>query len=75
MSAPLCGCGRGGSFSFAAPPPNKSAKISRKLLPPPPEEVELPPQAQALARYAQTMQARHPFRASLSEAEIEMGVA
>src|SRR6185503_3939848 len=44
MSAPLCGCGRGGSFSFAAPPPNKSAKMSRKLLPPP-EEVELPPQS------------------------------
>src|SRR5689334_11918537 len=46
MSAPLCGCGRGGSFSFAvAPPPNKSAKISRKLLLPPPEDVELPPQS------------------------------
>jgi hypothetical protein len=44
MSAPLCGCGRGGSFSFAAPPPNKSAKMSRKLLPPP-DEVELPPQS------------------------------
>src|ERR1043165_3301179 len=45
ICAPLCGCGRGGSFSFAAPPPNKSAKMSRKLLPPPPEEVELPPQS------------------------------
>src|SRR5215213_7784236 len=39
MSEPLCGCGRGGSFSFAAPPPNKSAKMSRKLLLPP-DEVE-----------------------------------
>jgi RNA polymerase-associated protein len=36
-------------------------------------DIELPPQAQALARYAATMQARPAFRASLSEAEIEMG--
>src|SRR6185295_14910080 len=35
MSAPRCGCGRGGSLSFAAPP-NRSAKMSRKLLLPPP---------------------------------------
>src|SRR6185503_17320646 len=40
MSAPLCGCGRGGSFSFAAPPPNRSAKMSLKLVPPP-DELEL----------------------------------
>src|SRR5206468_10961224 len=26
ISAPFCGCGRGGSFSFAAPPPKRSAK-------------------------------------------------
>src|ERR1044071_5769198 len=45
MSAPLCGCGRGGSFSFTAPPPNKSAKMSRKLLPPPDEVELLPPQS------------------------------
>src|ERR1044071_7746783 len=45
MSAPFCGCGRGGSFSFVAPPPNKSAKMSRKLLPPPPDEVEPLPQS------------------------------
>jgi RNA polymerase-associated protein len=38
-------------------------------------EIELPPQAQPLARYAQNMFARPSFRASLSEAEIEMGVA
>jgi RNA polymerase-associated protein len=38
-------------------------------------EVDLPPQAQALARYAQSMFARPSFRASLSDAEIEMGVA
>src|ERR1043165_2874682 len=37
ISAPRCACGRGGSFSFAAPPPNRSAKMSRKL-----EPVELP---------------------------------
>ena len=36
-------------------------------------EIELPPQAQALARYAATMQARPAFRASLSDVEIEMG--
>src|SRR5689334_25385117 len=45
MSAPRCGCGRGGSFSFAAPPPNRSAKMSRKLLPPPPLVVVPPPQS------------------------------
>src|ERR1044072_7595643 len=46
MSAPRCGCGRGGSFSFAAPPPNKSAKMSRKLLPAPPLVlVDPPPQS------------------------------
>jgi RNA polymerase-associated protein len=38
-------------------------------------EIELPPQAQALARYAQNMFARPSFRASLSDMEIEMGVA
>jgi RNA polymerase-associated protein len=38
-------------------------------------EIELPPQAQAMARYAQVMFARPSFRASLSEAELEMGVA
>jgi len=36
-------------------------------------DIDLPPQAQALARYAATMQARPAFRASLSDAEIEMG--
>lgn len=35
-------------------------------------EIELPPQAQALAKYAATMQARPAFRASLSDAELEM---
>src|SRR5215210_4896033 len=45
MSAPFCGCGRGGSFSFVGPPPNKSAKMSRKLLPPPEDEVEALPQS------------------------------
>src|SRR5215510_980019 len=45
MSAPRCGCGRGGSFSFVAPPPKRSAKMSRKLLPPPPEPVDAPPQS------------------------------
>jgi RNA polymerase-associated protein len=38
-------------------------------------EIDVPPQAQALARYAQGMFARPSFRASLSDAEIEMGVA
>jgi stringent starvation protein A len=37
-------------------------------------EIELPPQAQALEHYAQSVFARAGFRASLSEAEIEMGV-
>jgi stringent starvation protein A len=37
--------------------------------------IELPPQAQALSRYATTMLARPAFRASLSEAEVEMGMA
>src|SRR5215217_6195078 len=46
MSAPFCGCGRGGSFSFVAPPPNKSAKMSRKLLLlPAPDEVDAAPQS------------------------------
>src|SRR5687767_2205431 len=44
MSAPRCGCGRGGSLSFVAPP-NRSAKMSRKLLPPPPPEVVVLPQS------------------------------
>jgi len=35
-------------------------------------EIDLPPQAQALARYASTLFARPSFRDSLSEAEIEM---
>jgi stringent starvation protein A len=35
-------------------------------------EIDLPPQAQALAKYASTLFARPSFRASLSEAEIEM---
>src|SRR6185436_16529666 len=35
MSAPRLGCGRGGSSSLAEPPPKRSAKISRKLEPPP----------------------------------------
>ena len=35
-------------------------------------EIELPPQAQALARYASMLFARPAFRASLSDAEIEM---
>jgi RNA polymerase-associated protein len=38
-------------------------------------EIELPPPAQALARYAQSVFARPSFRTSLSEVEIEMGVA
>jgi len=37
-------------------------------------EVQLPPQAQALARYAQMLFARPSFRSSLSDAELEMGV-
>jgi RNA polymerase-associated protein len=37
-------------------------------------EIELPPQAQALARYAAAMLARPAFRASLSETERAMGV-
>src|SRR4030095_7076381 len=45
MSAPRCGCGRGGSFSFALPPPNRSAKMSRKLLLPLLPLVEPPPQS------------------------------
>ena len=35
-------------------------------------EIELPPQAQALARYASTMFSRPAFRASLSDAELQM---
>jgi RNA polymerase-associated protein len=38
-------------------------------------EIDLPPPAQALARYAQSMFARPSFRASLSDVEIEMGIA
>jgi len=38
-------------------------------------EVDVPPQAQALARYAATVLARPAFRASLSDVEIEMGAA
>src|ERR1043166_3855647 len=46
MSSPRFGWGRGGSFSRVAPPPKRSAKISRKLLPVPPLElVEAPPQS------------------------------
>lgn len=37
-------------------------------------EIELPPQAQALARYASALFARPSFRESLSDAEIEMRV-
>jgi len=37
-------------------------------------EIELPPQAQALEHYSQVVFARAGFRASLSEAEIEMRV-
>jgi len=36
--------------------------------------IELPPQAQALARYASALFARPSFRESLSDAEIEMRV-
>src|SRR4030095_16692848 len=39
ISAPRLGCGRGGSLSLA-PPPKRSEKISRKLVPPPELEVE-----------------------------------
>ena len=37
--------------------------------------IELPPSAQALSRYAATMMARPAFRASLSDVEVEMGLA
>ena len=37
-------------------------------------EIELPPQAQAMARYASTLLSRPSVRASLSDVEIEMGV-
>ena len=37
--------------------------------------IELPPSAQALSRYAATMMARPAFRASLSDAEVELGLA
>lgn len=37
-------------------------------------EIELPPQAQAMSRYAATILARPTFRASLSDAELEMGL-
>jgi RNA polymerase-associated protein len=36
-------------------------------------EIDLPPEAQPLARYAALVLARPAFRASLSEAELEMG--
>jgi RNA polymerase-associated protein len=38
-------------------------------------EVDLPPQAQAIAQYAASSFARPAFRRSLSDAEIEMGTA
>src|ERR1700688_915376 len=38
-------------------------------------EIELPPQAQAMSRYAAAILARPTFRASLSDAELEMGLA
>jgi RNA polymerase-associated protein len=38
-------------------------------------EIDLPPEAQPLARYAAAILARPAIRASLSEAEIEMGQA
>jgi len=38
-------------------------------------EIELPPQAQAMSRYAAAVLARPTFRASLSDAELEMGLA
>jgi stringent starvation protein A len=38
-------------------------------------EIELPPQAQAMSRYAAAILARPSFRASLSDAELEMGLA
>src|SRR3712207_6131422 len=40
ISAPLTGCGRGGSRSAFPPPPKRSAKMSRKLVPPPPVDEE-----------------------------------
>ena len=36
-------------------------------------EIELPPHAQSIAKYAATVFARPAFRASLSDAEQEMG--
>ena len=38
-------------------------------------EVDLPPQAQAIAQYAASIFARPAFRRSLSDVEIEMGTA
>ena len=38
-------------------------------------EIHLPPQAQAMAKYAATIFTRPSIRASLSDAELEMGVA
>ena len=38
-------------------------------------EIELPPQAQAMAKYAATIMARPSMRASLSDLELEMGIA
>src|SRR6266540_4561932 len=46
ISAPRLGCGRGGSLSLLDPPPKRSAKISRKLVPPP--EPVLVPQSKPL---------------------------
>jgi hypothetical protein len=36
-------------------------------------EIELPPQAQSMAKYAAMIMARPSMRASLSEVEMEMG--
>src|SRR5215217_551367 len=45
ISAPFCGWARGGSFSRVAPPPKRSAKMSRKLLLPPAEPGDAVPQS------------------------------
>ena len=37
-------------------------------------EIDLPPQAQAMVKYAASILARPSVRSSLSDAEIEMGV-
>ncbi|HWW19403.1 MAG TPA: glutathione binding-like protein, partial [Steroidobacteraceae bacterium] len=36
-------------------------------------DIEMPPQAQALIKYASTVFARPSFRNSLSDAELQMG--